>query len=265
MGKIIKSFLIILIVIGLVISLHYIGWIKPAENFFVRILSPIEGGLRSGSLSIKGFYDNWIIKRDLLAENAKLKEQLKNYQMDLSRANSLEEENELLKEELNFAKESGHAYVSAKIITGVSDRVSQSVVINRGKSDGITKGLAVIGGNGIMVGKISEVQDNFSKVLLLTDINSKIAATVQNTDRTSGLVEGQFGLSFKMTNIAQDQEIKEGDLIVTSGLEGQIPKNILIAKVERVDKVESEIFKTAMLSPLISFANLSDLLVIITK
>ena len=253
----------VLIIIGVLIMLHYVGWIKPVENLFVRIFAPIEGGLRSGSLGMKSFYGNWINRKDLIAENEGLKDQLKNYQMDLSRANSLEEENDLLRQELKFTKDSKYKYVAAKIITGVSDPISQSVVINRGKADGVVKGLAVVAGNGIMIGKISEVQDNFSKVLLLTDSNSKVAATVQNVDKTAGLVEGQYGLSFSMTNIPQDQKIDENDLIVTSGLEGQIPKNILIAKVERVEKVESEIFKTAILSPLIPFANLSDLLVII--
>jgi len=263
MGKIVKTFLTVLVIIGVLVSFHYLGWIKPVENIFVRIFAPVEGGLRSGSLGMKNFYGNWIAKKDLISENEQLKEQLKNYQMDLSRANSLSEENQLLKQELKFVKDTGYKYVSAKIITGVSDPLSQSVVINRGKSDGIVKGLAVIAGGGIMVGKVTEVQDNFSKVLLLTDSNSKVAATVQNDNRTAGLVEGQYGLSFSMTNIPQDQQINENDLIVTSGLEGQIPKNILIAKVGRIDKVESEIFKTAMLSPLVSFANLSDVLVII--
>jgi rod shape-determining protein MreC len=90
-----------------------------------------------------------------------------------------------------------------------------------------------------------------------------VAATIQNTDHTAGLVEGQFGLSFSMTNIPQDEPIKIGDLVVTSGLEGQIPKNLLIAKIERVDKIESEIFKTAILTPIVSLDNLSDVLVII--
>ena len=108
-----------------------------------------------------------------------------------------------------------------------------------------------------------EVYFDYSKVLLLTDNKSKVAATIQNSEKTTGLIEGQFGLSLAMTNIPQDQEVKVGDLIVTSGLEGKIPKDLLIAKVENINQVESEIFKTALLSPIISFDNLSYVLVVV--
>lgn len=253
------------IAIFFIALLHYIGWIKPVENIIMRIISPVQERVYSISLGVTSFKGDWLVKRDLLEENRLLKERLRDYQMDLSRVNSLQEENELLKKELRFVKESGHKYVAARIVTGVSDPLSKSVIINRGSVDGIMKGFAVVAGEGIMVGKISEVQSNFSKVLLLNDNKSKVAATIQNVDRTTGLVEGQFGLSFSMTNIPQDSPVKIDDLIVTSGLEGQIPKNLLIAKVERIDSVESEIFKTAVLSPIVSLENLSDILVIIPQ
>ncbi len=263
MTKWLKPTVVGLVAIFFVAVLHYIGWIKPVENLLIRAVSPVQERAYSLSLGIISFKGDWLTKRDLLAENKSLRGQLIDFQMDLSRINSLQEENDLLKQELNFVKESGHKYVSAKIITGVSDPLSESVIINRGSSDGIAKGLAVVTGGGIMVGKVSEVQSNFSKVLLLTDNKSKVAATIQNINHTAGLVEGQFGLSFAMTNIPQDEPIKPGDLVVTSGLEGQIPKNLLIAKIERVDKIESEIFKTAILDPIVPLGNLSDVLIII--
>jgi len=114
-----------------------------------------------------------------------------------------------------------------------------------------------------MIGKISEIYDYSSKVLLLTDNRSRVAATIQNQDKTAGLVEGQFGLSMTMVNIPQDQEIEEGDLIVTSGLEGDIPRGLLIARVEGVSSVESEIFKAAMLSSIASLSDLNYVLVVL--
>ena len=153
--------------------------------------------------------------------------------------------------------------MAAKIITGVSDSLSKSVIINRGSDSGLEKGMAVIAGQGVVIGKVGEVYSDYSKVLLLTDNKSKVAATIQNLEKTTGLVEGQFGLSLAMTNIPQDQEVKAGDLIVTSGLEGKIPKDLLIAKVDNVNQVESEIFKTAILSSIISFDNLSYVLVVV--
>lgn len=262
MKRIIKLAAVALVLILFLTALHYVGWLNPAESLLVRILGPVQSVFYSASQGTRSFYGSWVKRRDLLAENNQLKRQLEQYQIDQSKIISLEQENQLLKKELNFIEEQQLTAVSAKIITGVSDPFSRSVVINRGAKDGLVRGLAVVSDSGILIGKIHEVNDYFSKVLLLTDNNSKVAATIQNTDQTAGLVEGQFGLSFSMTNIPQDQEISDGDLVVTSGLEGNIPRNLLIASVESINQVENEIFKTAVLSPIISFDNLSYILVL---
>lgn len=257
MNQFVKFVIFGFFIIVLLIATHYIGWLKPVENLAVRIVAPVQGGVYSLSLNSKSFYNAWLTKRNLLAENETLKNQLKAGQINQAELNSLAQENELLKKELKFVQESGLKFVAAKIITGVSDNLSKSVIINRGQSDGLQKGMAVVADNGILVGKISEVYDNFSKVLLLIDDKSKVAAAIQNQTETIGLVEGQLGLSLIMTNIPQDQEIKLGDLVVTSGLEGPIPKNLLIARVASLSASPSEIFKTAILSPIIPFDNLS--------
>lgn len=252
-----------LLIIFLIVIFHYVGWLKPLENGVVNFLNPAQERFYTLVRRAKNFQANWLTNRNLLKENEVLKNQLERLQVEKSRINSLESENNLLKEELNFVKEKKINTIAAKIITGVSDSLSKSVIINRGSDSGLTKGLAVIAGEGVVVGKVSEVYPNYSKVLLLIDNKSKVAATIQNSDKTTGLVEGQFGLSLAMTNIPQDQEVKVDDLIVTSGLEGKIPKDLLIAKVENVNQVESEIFKTALLRPIISFNNLSYVLVVV--
>lgn len=263
MPKFFRQIIIGLVVIMLIVGTHYLGWLKPIENYLVNIASPVERQAYSLSLGAGSFYHAWLTKRDLLGENENLKKQLVQYQLDSAKMASLTEENNVLRQELGFLKSKNFKFAAAEIMSGVSDPLSQSVIINRGMDSGIQKGQAVISDNGVLVGKVIETKKDSSKVLLLTDNQSKVAATIQNLEKTAGLVEGQFGLSFAMTNIPQSQEIKEGDLVVTSGLEGQIPKGLLIAKVESVSSVESEIFKTAILSPIIPFRNLSQVAVII--
>lgn len=261
--KIIKNALYGLAIILFILFFHYLGWLKPVENLLVRVISPVQAIFHSTSSRGGAFYDAWIARRDLLSENEKLKEELIKMSVDYALLKSLEEENSVLKKELNFIEEGKRQFVSAKIISGVSDPLSKSVIINRGSRDGIEKGLAVVSHQGVMVGKVIEVNEDFSKVLLLLDNKSRVAVKLYNLDHTVGLVEGSYGLSFVMTNIPQNQEINEGDLVVTSGLEGKIPNNLLVAKVESVKSVESEIFKTAILSPIIPFDSLSHVLVII--
>ncbi|MDO8669234.1 MAG: rod shape-determining protein MreC [Candidatus Buchananbacteria bacterium] len=263
MNNFFKLVILGLIVIFLLSTLHYVNLFNPIESSIIKLLSPVQEKIYSLVISLKDFNNKWVAKRDLMAENESLQQKLKELRVDKSKVNSLENENRLLKEELRFTKESKLNTVAAKIITGVSDSLSKSVIINRGSESQVAEGMAVVSGDGVMIGKIYEVYNGYSKVLLLTDNKSRVAATIQNLDKTTGLIEGQFGLSFSMTNIPQDQEIKEGDLIVTSGLEGKIPKDLLIARVESINQIESEIFKTALLSPIVSLDNLSYVLVIV--
>lgn len=261
--KMIKSLIYGLTAILIAVFFHYAGWLAPVEGLLMKVFYPVQQIVYNGYNGSRHIYESWLKKRDLIAENGKLQDQLTALAIDIAKLKALEEENELLKKELNFVDENKLKFVAAKIISGVSDPLSQSVIINRGKKDGIESGLAVIADGGVMVGKVSEAGDDYAKVILLSDNKSRVAATIQNLDHTVGLVEGQYGLSFSMTNIPQNQEIKDGDSIVTSGLEGKIPKNLLIAKVESVKAVESEIFKTAILKPIISLNSLSDIVVII--
>ncbi|MFA6593738.1 MAG: rod shape-determining protein MreC [Candidatus Buchananbacteria bacterium] len=263
LDRLLKSLIYSLAAILIAVFFHYLGWLSPVENLFILLLKPLQSGAYELSQKTKNFSDYWLRKRNIIAENQKLIEEIKQLSLEQSKIKSLEEENSLLKKELNFIDEDKKQFVAARIITGVSDPLSQTVIIDRGAKDGIVKGLAVSADRGVLVGKISEVFDDYSKVTLLSDNKSRVAATVQNLDHTVGLVEGQYGLSFAMTNIPQNQDIRQGDLVVTSGLEGQIPKDLLIAKVESVKTVESEIFKTAILQPIIPLSNLSYVVVII--
>jgi len=256
----------VLILIGIVtasIILHYLGVLRPLENVFFKIVAPIEKRLYDRASFVSHIQRNWIHHRAVIAENTSLRQELEKNYIDRAALNALNAENQLLRDELGFRKSRQFNTVAAEIITGVSDPISQAVIIDRGKNDGIDVGYAVVTSGGVLVGKVVEARDAVSKVLLLTDTTSKIAATVQNQTQTAGLIEGQFGLSIAMTDIPQDQDIKAGDLVVTSGLEGQIPRGLLIAYIESVSQVESAIFKTAVLTPIASFKNLSHVLVII--
>ncbi|MBP6942570.1 MAG: rod shape-determining protein MreC [Candidatus Buchananbacteria bacterium] len=258
-----RSLIITAAVIVVILITHYFGWLRPVENLMVRVLSPVETRLSGVRLGWQHWTGTWFSRRDLTADVASLQQQLEQAHVDQSELSRLRSENELLRTELGFAQSQPNKYVASEIMTGISDPLSQTLVINRGTADGVATGLAVVTEKGVLIGKVVEANSNYSKVLLLTDVTSRIAATIQNQARTAGLVEGQYGLSIAMTNIPQDQEIKPGDLVVTSGLEGQIPRNLPIAKIESVTQIESQIFKTAVLSPVASFANLSHVLVLV--
>lgn len=265
MNNYFKSVTITLILVFVISFFYYVGWFRPVEGVIIKTISPIGRIFHLSTLKVKNSYNDWMTKRDLLQELEDVKNQLQESRVNQARVNSLQQENKLLKQELNFVDRDDIKYVSVKIISGVFDPTSKSVIIDRGYESGIAEGMAAVSGDGIIVGKIIEVGNRYSKVLIITDNQSRLAATVQNKDQTVGLVEGRFGLGLEMTNIAQNEIINEGDLVITSGLEGNIPRGLLIGVVTGINMVENEIFKTAALTPAVDLDNLSYLTVIIQQ
>ena len=132
MGKILKLAVIGFAAIILIFLLHYFGWSRPAENLVIKSLSSIQRAGQNLNHGVGDFYNSWIKKRDLLAENNDLKNQLEKSLVGQSKINALDDENVLLKKELDFTKTSNVKFAAAQIISGLSDNISRSVMINIG-------------------------------------------------------------------------------------------------------------------------------------
>ncbi len=124
-------------------------------------------------------------------------------------------ENEHLKALLNFVDDKKYKFVSSKVIGGESGPFSRSIVINAGKKDGVERGLAVIGENGL-VGRIIEVGHNSSQVLLLSDVNSRIPV-ISSLSRQKSILEGNNSEHPVLNYLPKDNSLKEGEEIITSG------------------------------------------------
>lgn len=101
-------------------------------------------------------------------------------------------------------------------------------------------------------------------MLLVTDSQSRLAAVVQNTDLAPGLVEGQMGLSLKMDLVPREKSIKLGDVVITSGLEADIPQGLVIGSIEKITTEPQDLFQKAILKPLVALDNLN-LVTVLTR
>ena len=95
--KMIKSSIYGLTAILFAVFFHYLGWLAPIENILVKTVAPVQGFFYGMSRGWFDFYDDWLVKRNLLGENEYLKSENVRLQSDLSRLKALEEENEILK------------------------------------------------------------------------------------------------------------------------------------------------------------------------
>ena len=246
-------------VIGLLIFLHFTGIISPLERYVYSILNKASAKFYSLSTPIRTTYEDQTSKINLLEINRNLDKKVQELIVENSRLKKLEEENSKLRQHLRFFKENEDKYVLANVISrqiSINSEENQvDIIIDKGRAHGLKIGLPVID-DGVIMGKISKIEEGVSHITLITNSNCKLAATMQNSSRTSGVVEGNLGLTIGMNFIPQVEEIEAGDLVVTSGLEEDIPRGILIGEVITVNDDSNEIWKSAIIEPVADFDDL---------
>ena len=248
--------IILLAVIILLIFLHYSTLLRPIENIVIRIFSPIQNKVYVLGVKVNNFYNVTRFQRDLLEANLELEEKVEKLIIENAQLKTELTITQKLEEQQDFITESGMEAVSAKIIGKNLQSDFQTLIINKGSEDGILVGLPVIIQQGVIIGKVVEVNRNNSQLILINDSYSSLAATIQNQNQTKGVVVGDRGLSLKMELIPQDELIQVGDVVVTSGLETNIAAGLVIGQIEQIISEPNNFFQQAYLKPLTDFNDL---------
>ncbi len=207
------------------------------------------------------FWQNAFLGVKMLKElNIKLATENLELYGKLSKLPQIEKENALLKEKLNLADKNAWDTSLARVI-GRDFENNRSFVIDKGTDDGIAVGMPVILKGEVVIGKISDVNYNNSKVKTIIDVSSKIAA-VDSNGRVSGLVRG-LGSDIIFDLIAKNKKPEMGDLIISSGTDGLWPRGLLIGKVKQVKSEDSQVFNMADIELFTDFRNFDNVFVIL--
>jgi len=244
-----KKVLGISTVIITVILLHRVGLLTPIEELFRSTIAPGSKTLYQWSITVGDDTTSFSSVEELQDAYASLKTDVVANTIDAAEIFFLEEENKELREQLAFFSSTTFTHVGAEVIGKNIEPLGSTLVIDKGEDRGVTVGNPVIVHKGVLVGTIVQVYKNTAIVKLLNDNQSKIAATIANADRSIGLVEGGYGISVRMNFIPQNEQIFVGDIIVTSGLTKNIPKGLLIGKIESVEKEAYQPFQEAIVTP----------------
>jgi len=226
--------------------------VLAVSGFFERIIT----GSFNTAEAVGSWYD-FLVHTD--QENQRLKKEVEHLQLDNSILNELLLENERLRASLDFRKLQTPSAVMAQVIGKDISPASSTLTINKGSESGIQKDMAVITAIGV-VGKIQTVLPGTSKVLLLTDPGSTLAVRVQR-NREEGLLEGKL-INCALKYVSYYADIQEGDLLVTSGLDGIYPKGLAVATVVKVTKREANAFQTVVAEPSVHLSRLEEVLVL---
>lgn len=211
---------------------------------------------------------------DLQKETAKLREENARLNAELVGKREQELENERLKTMLKLVEsKTDTSYIAARVIGKTPGYWFSQFSINQGRKQGLKVGDVVVNAEGALVGRISEVGGNWSKVESIIDADSNISAIIERT-RDDVMVRGVATVSgddsqrlCEIYTLPLDNDLQPGDVIVTSGLGSMggtdMPKGIPIGKVVSVDISSASIERTALLAPDAGFTTLEEVLVIV--
>ena len=138
-----------------------------------------------------------------------------------------------------------HTTVLASVIGYSPDPGVQSVTIDRGATDGVQTGMAVMSDAGVVVGKVSSVGDVTSSIMLLSDSQSSILARINSSVRSPGVVKGDQGVSLRMELIPKNDSVQVGETVVTSGSEDRIPPDLPIGTIKDASTRPGDVFQNA--------------------
>jgi rod shape-determining protein MreC len=204
---------------------------------------------------------NWKSYKTLIDTNQQCLNKIRTLAIDRAGLNQLRQENSLLRAQLSFVKTNKN-YVVAEAMGKNPEPTTNVLIINRGSDRGIKVGQPVIAEEGILVGKIIKTEKDPSWVRLLNDNQSKIAAGVLNQDRAMGVLNGEHGLSLRLTMVPQNENLIIGDEVITSGLESDTPRGLLIGQIESIQKDPYEPFQSAAIKSLVDLNKLTSLTIL---
>lgn len=226
------------------------------------LIAPFQAGFSRVIRFARGLWADYFFLINVAGENDELRKALaqateKNnqyFETDLS--------NQRLRKLLAFQKSSTGKVIAAEVIGRDPSPWFKTAIIDKGQSDGVTKGQPVVIAEGI-AGQVVEVSPGFSKVLLLIDPNSAVDAVVQRT-RARGIVKGVSEDRVVFHYVLRKHDVVVGDQVVSSGLDGVFPKGLSIGQVAEVIKRNAGIFQEVFVTPSVDFEKLEEVLVVLT-
>lgn len=255
-----RNVVIVLFIVGLLL-LSLGGVLRPILGI---VMDPFVASQRWLSERVMAVYDFFTLPRDvteLLQSNAQLENEVSSLQSQVIQLQEQLREAEVLYSLLDFARARPQdQYIAAAVIGRDPSPFLHYIIIDHGSDDGIQHGMPVVTQQGL-VGRVDAVTASASRVQLITDPNSKVNVRLQNQNE-GAQVEGSITGDVTLGMVSQNITLNPGDILLTSGLGGNYPTDILVGQVVNVEETENELFKTASVQPVIDFAALRAVLVI---
>ena len=254
--------IVLAIATSIISALFGVTW---AQRTVQTVLSPIRGGVKAITRQVERYYDYIFNYESLEAENAYLEERIARMEGDVRSADSLQRENERLRDLLNLSEEHvDYRFCSSYVISWDSSNWKSTFTIGKGTNAGLDTGMVVVTENAQVIGLITKVGTNWATVTTILDTSLEISASVASTGNT-GVVQGSYITGdegkLRMKYLANEAVLRNNDQIVTTG-STVYPKGLILGYIEDAGFDETGVSKYATLRPAASFDDLEQVFVI---
>lgn len=234
---------------------------NPAEQLVVEITAPIQRIIKKTIEVVENLWVNYFHLVDVRRKNVILGKEIDALRMENSRYRELLSTHERLQKLLRFRQTINRQALAAQVIGLDPTGWFKSIIIDKGKIDGVKLNMPVVNASGV-VGRIVSVSPNYAKVLLIIDQNSAVDCLVQRS-RDRGMVKGLSEERCNFAYVVTSSDVSKEDIVVTSGLGGVFPKGLPVGRVLSVRERSGELFKDIEIKPAVDFSKLEEVLVIL--
>jgi len=224
-------------------------------------LSELQRGTTSILDSVRGLWSGYVALRQVQSENDALKLELQSLQVRLQQERAEAQRTDNLRQLLELRERANLDTAAAEVIAGAASPDFRTVTIDKGTSEGLATDMAVISSAGV-VGRVILPSRRASKVQLLIDRNAAAGALIERT-RVQGVVVGAGDGTLTMQYVPGSSDVKTGDLVVTSGIDGIYPKGFVIGTVDHADRGVGA-YHEIVVRPAVDFSRLEEVLIVKT-
>lgn len=256
-----QTLIIILIVVGILL-LALGGYLEPLSRVVLNPIVGIQTWIATRYQAINDYLNTPPDVARLTQRNLELEAEVSKLQAQIIELQQQTADLQVLAALLGFVREHPeHQYRTAAVIGRDTNPFLRYVIINRGSDDGLRRGMPVVAEQGL-VGRVAAVTAGAARVQLITDPESAVNVLIQPSG-AEAVINGSITGELYLEWIPQAAEVQTGDLVLTSGWGGNYPANILIGQISSTSQRPFELFQTAQLQPVVNFADLKIVLVIV--
>ena len=231
------------------------------EELIFGGMAEVQRVATGGIGEVRGVWQNYVNLREIGHENDALKQRVSQLEVALQRERALAGQTRVLQELLDLKKETPLGTTPATVIASGASPDFRTMTLDKGSSQGFAADMAVIAPAGI-VGRVILPTPRAAKVQLIIDRNAAVAGLVERT-RAQGIVVGTGGDRMRFEYVPGTADLKTGDRVVTSGIDGIYPKGFVIGQIESIERSAGE-FSNVLIRPAVNLSALEAVLVVTT-